>query len=296
MRLLNLISGWIKLPMADGIQLLPPGGREIGMIRIREKVRPLRPLRAIVDAAIAEAPEYKDTIEIGPLQRLITVEGEHAGIVTIAARARNGQPVERTLGIVAGDDFYALIDAPVGNAEHFATFREMVKLIAENYFLGLGEKRRRRFFYDPPVGWHGIGRAHATRFYHPEYPRHPAIITVFDARPAAVTIAEATDRILFLDFTGGLERDPPEPPAPVITGKGLQGQAIKISGLHPGGRRVVYVQVTLTDSRYAYITHLETIPDALEVNSEPFVNVLNSIETVPLPPKGAVSELIQWSD
>jgi hypothetical protein len=216
--------------------------------------------------------------------------------VTLTAKTQDGGPAERTIGIIAGDDSYALVDGAVIKPERFAEVRQMVQLITEGFFLGLGEHRRRRYLFQPPSGWRGLGRVHTTRYYHPQYPREPAIITVHDTRPAAVTVSEVTDRLLFQDFTGGIDRDPPVPPTPIVARSGLAGQIVRISGRHPGGRHLAFVQATLVDSRFSYTIVLETTVEALPKHMPTLTEMVMSITPVPLRKTQSASALIAWAD
>lgn len=296
MQLVNMLSGWAKMPMADGIVLVPQEGPPAGGIRIHERCRPLRRFSAILTDIIAGLPEHHTSLQIGPLQRLVTHEGEHAGLITLTAKTQDGGPAERTIGIILGDDSYAMVDGAVIKPERFAEVRQMVQLITEGFFLGLGDQRRRRYFFTPPSGWRGLGRVHTSRYYHPQYPREPAIITVHDTRPATVTVSEVTDRLLFQDFTGGLERDPPAPPTPIVARSGLAGQIVRISGHHPSGRHLAFVQATLVDSRFSYTIVLETTVEALPKHLPTLTEMALSI--VPVPPRKtqSASALIAWAD
>lgn len=295
MQLLNMLSGWAKLPMADGIVLVPQGGPQAGGIRIHERVRPLRRFSAILGDILAGLPEYRASMQLSPLQRLTTFEGEHAAIVTLSA-LHAGRPVERTIGLIAGDDSYAMVDGAVVDPERFAEVRQMVQQITEGFYLGLGDLRRRRYFYRPPVGWRGMGRVHTTRYYHPDYPREPAIITVHDTRPSTVTVSEVTDRLLFQDFTGGLVRDPPVPPTPIVAASGLAGQIVRITGRHPSGRNLAFVQATLVDSRFSYTIVLETTVEALPRHLPTLTEMVTSISPVPPRRTQGASALICWAD
>src|SRR5260221_202266 len=64
--------------MADGIVLYPPGGHAVGAVRVRDRMRPLRPVRAIVDEAIASGAVLLRDQTVGRLGGLIPVEGEPA--------------------------------------------------------------------------------------------------------------------------------------------------------------------------------------------------------------------------
>jgi hypothetical protein len=104
-------QGWSRKWMADGFILFPPQGRPAGGIRVQDRLRPLRATRAIVDQALVEMRGVLADLEVGPLRRLVTAEGEYGALLTIAgSRRADGRRVERTLGLVFGEDCYSRVD------------------------------------------------------------------------------------------------------------------------------------------------------------------------------------------
>ena len=188
MQLVNMLSGWAKMPMADGIVLVPQEDRRPVVFASTNAAVHCVASASSCPKSSPACPSITPRCKWGPLQRIVTHEGEHAGILTLTAKTQDGGPAERTIGIVLGDDSYALIDGAVIKPERFAEVRKMVQLITEGFFLGLGEHRRRRFQFQPPAAG-ALGRVHTSRYYHPQYPREPAIITVHDTRPANVTVS-----------------------------------------------------------------------------------------------------------
>src|SRR5688572_2365020 len=184
----GLPAGWITKPLADGALFVPPGGRAAGAIRLQRQVRPLARLADIVAADLAQARAFLDDVALEPGERRTTDEGEHAAVITLRGRSRDGGgPVERTVGVVFGDDYYrrydALAPAPAAFAPMRATIRALVKAAA----LGLGERRSRRFAYAPPAGWQGRAVGLVAEWYPEDYPRERSVITVLPAAPAGQT-------------------------------------------------------------------------------------------------------------
>src|SRR5215470_11389297 len=195
----DFFIGWSRHPMVDGFILVPPGGLAAGPIRLREKL-PLRPLRAFVDDALREGgAEAASAAHIGPLSRFMTLEGESAGQVTVVFALPGGETLERTFALVAGEDICAVIDGATARPDDFARYRQVIRDLAESYYLGLGELRRRRYDYAPPPGWEGLARPYVTVWYAPGFPRAAAFISVFDARPHAGAPVEVEDRSLSIE-------------------------------------------------------------------------------------------------
>ena len=165
---LALLSTWRRRWFADGLVLTAPDGCTL---RIRTDQRPLRPFHELVGSK-------------AELQRFITVEGEHAGMIAIAA--------DRVVAMVLADASYVLIEARTIDTAREAWLRDLVHTVARFYPLGLGQPRRRRYMYKPPAGWQPLARPSCAVWLAPDYPRASGRITVFDARPLKWYTAGAT--------------------------------------------------------------------------------------------------------
>src|SRR5262249_23644190 len=133
MRIRDLLTGWRRQPIAGGMVLSPPV-EGIGKVKVTEG-SPLRRMRDVVDELIAKVPpELQSSVQVGPLVRFPTHEGEHAGMLTLAIHMPRG-PMERTLAMVVGDERYALIVGTVMAQEYFAQFREIVDLMTRSWFM-----------------------------------------------------------------------------------------------------------------------------------------------------------------
>jgi hypothetical protein len=287
----DFFTGWTRHPMVDGFVLLPPGGLAAGPIRIREKL-PLRPLRAFVDEALAESgAAIAEAARIGPLQRLITLEGENAGVVTVVFALPGGEALERTLALVAGDDLCTVIDGATARPDDFARYRHVIRDLAESYYLGLGELRRRRYEYTPPPGWEALARPYVTAWYAPGFPRTAAFISVFDARPHVGTPAEVEDRSLSIEnarFDSTLHEQLSFP-------GGLEGRLEQGSGTQDG-QRIHVVRARLGDGRFDYLIQLNAAEDALAAGRAAFDALLTSIEPIPRPSGAPSAHLMHWLD
>ena len=292
-RITNLLTGWRRELVFDGLLLTPPVAG-IGTVEIVERA-PLRRMKDILDEVARRVPAAGAVAQIGPLIRFATHEGEHAGLATVSAVTPEG-PVRRIIGMVAGDDRYVLVDGTVVAPEYFAQFREIVELLTRNSFLALGEIRRRRFEYDrPPSDWQVLGHHHATRYYHPSYPRVVSVITVHEARPVQATETEAIDRMLFLDTANLADRDPPTTPTPLLSRANLAGQLVRMTGF-VSGTRMTLLRAVFTDSRFTYPIHLDTTSAALKDSLPVFSSVVTSARPVPTWAPKHPSSVMEWVD
>ena len=270
MKLLSTLASWTRVALADGVVLGEPGGCTIVM---RQRVRPIPGLRALLDAAL-ESPTTG-----GRMKRFTTLEGEHAAMAWLDSGDR-----QAAVAVVVGDESAATViargpvAAPGGSPE--VALPDVVQQLAEHTFLGLGEIRRRRYCYRPPEGWRGLERPHAARWLHPGFPRIPHTLTVFDARPHLGTGPEIADRLLFTDRTHGQAKDGPQKLVPVQVESGLTGSIARI-GFTRQGEHIAVVRATLRDERFAYALEL-TGPSASIASDLPtFTTVLDSVAAIP---------------
>jgi hypothetical protein len=292
MRLRELLRGWRRYPLPDGLLLLPPVDG-VGKVKAQERA-PVRRMKDVVDETVARMPaEYQSSVRVGPLVRFPTYEGEHAGLLTLSARLGPG-PWERTIGMVVGDERYVLVSGTVFAPERGPQIREIVELMTRGWYMALGESRRRRFVFDPPAGWPALAGHHATRYYHPEYPRIVSSITVHDARPAQGSESEAIDRMLFVDTWTG-ERDPPTPPAPLMSRSNLSGTLTRTTGVQDGFRAAA-LRAAYSDNRFSYVLQLDTRMDALTDSVPVFEAVVRSVQPVPMATRRSEEPLSPWAD
>ncbi len=289
-------AGWSRKTLADGIVLYPPGGRAAGGIRIRDRVRPLRPVRRLVDETRAAAEGALADQTVGALERVTTLEGEYAAIVTIAARRRaDGRGITRTLGYVFGEEFYVEIDGIVDDSADAASFGEHVREVVLRTSLGLGEIRRRRFLYAPPRGWQSLVRALSVDWIAPSYPRDPGTITVFHAKPVVASPTALFERMLREDLPAGFE-GAPAAPAPLRTRNGLGGELISLSGRYPGGAQRWFDLAVLADPRFLYLVRLDSGEAGLGAHRVVHRELVESIVPLPSPaPRREDAGMVHWS-
>ena len=81
----------------------PPDSHSIGGLVVRERVRPMRPIWEVVAAELRARAAIFDAPAPGPIERLVTDEGEEAGLQTVRARSRvHAVPLSFAFGFVLG--------------------------------------------------------------------------------------------------------------------------------------------------------------------------------------------------
>ena len=289
------LKGWRRVLLADGALLVPQEGDRVGRVRVR-LAEPLLPVEVFVARVGASLRPRVTELTSEPPRFLVTLEGEHAVLVTMLGGDGAGHRMERTLGIIYGDERAAVIDGIVQDPAFFPTFRKIVATMTERHALGLGELRRRWFLHDPlPAGWQGLRRHHATSWIAPGYPKRNAAITVFDARPNALSPWNVQDRQIFEDLPGDLVPDVAQPPIPVTTHRGLKGQIVPNLVHLPGGTAMAVHNCALDDGRFVYFFRLEAVPELLPELRPIFGKLVES--TVPVPrAEHKPGTFIEWQD
>jgi hypothetical protein len=278
MRQLMLRDMWRVHHAADGVLLAPPDGRDAGWIRVRACVRPMPRAEELVARARAALPADA-TVEVGAPLRTTTNEGEYALLVRVIARHGDAE-TQRTIGMILGDDFCATVEGVTTRPERFEQFRDTVERLVNDYPLGLGPKRRRRYFYTPPPGWAGVTDVHAAVWLSPGFPNHHGILTVFDARPAELTAPLRQERLLYEDLPRDFTRLR-RGELPFSSKFNLSGGIEVATGHNPGQPIVVVHDATLRDAHHVYFIRLETDEAHVEANRRAFLDLLQTVEPLP---------------
>jgi hypothetical protein len=289
-----ILATWRLTYFADGLALVPPGGRVHGGIRIRDRIRPLASAADVVEATMREL--NLPDLQVTPLERLVTSEGEDAVIARITGTT-NGAAFERTVAVLFGDDFYTQIDGVTAVPARLEPMRQIMRDLAQTYSLGLGELRRRRYFYAPPSGWTGYPRGLITEWQPPGFPNDPSSIAVFPARPIAETVAGALDRALHELGWGGFAAMS-DSVDQLSTARFATGLVRKLTGTQRGQTVHQHIAV-LGDSRFLYVCRLESTAQALDGHRGVFAELLDSIEPVPSPRRDVAPNLdvmASWVD
>ena len=287
----STLAGWRRTLLADGLLLVAPDGPGGGVIRLRHTVRPLRTVRELT-AFLTGQIRLADVVVDEPA-RFVTLEGEYAVLLSMRARGP-AEELHRTVAIVLGDDSYDAVDGAAGSPDAGARVRAAVETLAHRSWLGLGERRRRRYFYQLPAGWQGIARAHAVDWIPPGFPRERATITVFDARPVGQTPYLEQDHALYMSLPAELMRDLAAPPQPIVSRFGLRGSLGIVSGKLPDGTVELVHDCSLADDTYAYMVRLTCGPARLDERRAALMELVASIEPLPVGVRATVAA--HWAE
>ncbi|MGE5182180.1 MAG: hypothetical protein ACM31C_08960, partial [Acidobacteriota bacterium] len=121
--------GWSIVTELDSLVLVHPQGRDVAVIEYTERVRPLEKAGAIVRRLLGEHPELSVPERPDLVERITTIEGEYGALATLVG-TEGGQPVQRDLGIVFGDDYYARIAAACYRPDQFEQLTQIVRDLA----------------------------------------------------------------------------------------------------------------------------------------------------------------------
>lgn len=290
------VVGWRRHHIAEGIVLLPPGETGNAAIQIRERVRPLRTLRSLLDDAVARlAPALRVHATYGAAERFVTASGEYAALGSVVCR-HGDRFFQHVSAMVLCDDWFVAIDGIASDAALAPTVEDAVRLLATNYYTELGELRQRPYLYTPPQGWRPVAHPRETRYFGPRHPTIPAVIYMFHARPMRMSVADTQDRLLFLETALIQDKDPPLPAKLFTTRYGLLGEMVKQTGRDTKGRKIESYKTMLADDRFIYLSRLDTQYDEENRALADYVKILEDVISVPLVPQDRHQAVIHWSD
>lgn len=293
-------ANWVRVWRPDGVEVYAKDlGIDAGRVRV---VSCLRPLASVVELAQGLVKDLRTSgaeAEIELLQKIITEEGEWAALARIRVTC-DGLQLERTLGVIYGDDFYDKIDA-MYLSEHRRRFRPFLRQLVQSYPLRLGSPRRRRFMFVAPSNWQPVVHGLAVRFFPRRFPNEYGCITVLPAAPLVQSERGAlSDRFLHEDLLADFTVQPPEQQDKVTSNSGLLGNLHRRAGLRQGDSRPIHVDTAiLRDTRYAYPLRLETRAPNIEAHRRTFLQVVRSVIAVPTAvSEGASTETmgLMWHD
>jgi hypothetical protein len=275
------LKGWQKVFSGESLTLYPPGGSQVGGIRYRERVRPMLRVSQIVEQMLARYPQFTSA-QVGAMEMIITAEGEYGALVTIAGQV-GGAPAQRDIGVVFGDDFYAMISALCVVPDRFAEFTQSVTTLVklDSHALGV---RRRRFLYEPPAGWQGLPRGFTTEWSPMDFPRDLSLIHIFPANPVNEPPQAVLDQMLAEDRGGGFVQEELKGPEPVRSDHGLAGQTWQIVGRFGDKPKSIRNLIVYKDPRFLYSMRLETMQENLHAQHLAlFQQVARSAHPIPMP-------------
>lgn len=268
------LPGWSAELCAAGL-LLSPADRRQGSLFYAERVRPLRDIHAVLRDVELRFPSPRPR-RIVAIEPQVTDEGEYAVIATLTDRTGSS----RAVGVVYGDDFYALCVGLPADAAHEARFEELVRTCVARDTHALGV-RRRRFVYAPPVGWQGnlTGPFHAA-WYPLDFPRNLSCLLVDPATPAAG--GEVLDRWMVATVTSAVAGEVLETSTCEASAlAGLSGTWLQATVQPRSGAKLVYDYVVFQDDRYLYPLLLQSPADARESNLDVLRPVVRSVMPIP---------------
>lgn len=276
----RVLPAWQLRHLSDGVLLVPPQGRHLGALRLREHQRPLRSAREIFARAWPGR---------APIERLCTSEGEYAAL-QIERGPHEGKPLLRCLGAVFGDDSYTLVEASTGVVERFDFFEQAARTFTRHCSLGLGSLRRRQYLYAPPPAWEGVARGLDADWRAPGYPATDARITVHAAQPGTGGAEELRDALLLRSgLEGWTGLDACELP---VTAR-LRARAWQGSGRQDDRART-WALVVLDDGRFRYPIELACTPGDLVPARTALLGLAASVESIPPPAPRTERAGLHW--
>ena len=283
--------GWSVELLAHGIALAHPRGPAVASIVYRDRARPLRRIGALVDEFLATVPAFAAD-RPGTPERLLTREGEHAALITIVG-TEAGKRVQRDLGYVFADDFYAVVSGICHEQPWFPQLTDLVRTLAQNDTQALGI-RRRRFEYTPPRDWQPIARSLVTEWLAPAFPRDATRLVVYAANPLTLVSASVEQLTAELE-TYGYHVEVQQPIQELARGK-LRGHHQIVRGTRAGLAPMVREIVVLQDATYAYAFELSSLARFTEAR-EALHALLETVRPVPSPQELTVGPaLTHWTD
>jgi hypothetical protein len=274
--------GFREWRSGDVLTYAPRGGRVHCVMTYEERVAPLRSVRELVAEVLADDADFQ-AAETDEMVRFVTQEGEYGARSVIKGHHR-GRPIVHIVAAVLADDFATRLAARVERA-HLEAYLPLVDGLIRRDRLALGV-RRRRIAFTPPPGWHPIpGVGLEVVLLAPDYPRVPAMLTVYPAEPLATgrdprRLEEERDARLDQQMTEESGR---------ILGAGRQRKGVPLVGeewiasrpLSADRGKLLRHLVVLRDSAYAYSVKLEAAEEDAAGLRPVFMRLIDSIETIP---------------
>lgn len=286
------LMGWRRTSSGADMFLRPSDPHHTGSIRISRRVAPIVPVAEICARLATRAGDHA-RLE-GPTL-MVTAEGEYAMFATAATERQ-----QLCLGAVFGDEFFSEILGATTEPAQAAGFSATVRNLIYGFTLGLGSFRWRRFYYEAPPGWSGIGRAMDTLWISPRCPREYQIMKVFAARPAAENRRARQGARLFETLPHEFFVEPRKGPITFETPQGLACEVTVFTGRvgdRPG--TIKAIEGTISKNGYVYPVRMECDDALLEETLRAFEKVMGSVRLLPEPGQDLdpdLGALTSWSD
>jgi hypothetical protein len=287
-----MLENWMKWSDADGFTLLHPRGAAAGEICVRRRARPVRSAEEVVAEMVRGFAGIGSDVSAGPVEDVITDEGEHAALFTLCGRV-DGAPRQVTVGVIYCDDERVL--KVIGLARDARVFDEVARetrTLVETLELGLGELRRRAPRVAAPEGWTRVRLDDTEIFCAEDKPRVRIVLHL--ARPLSARARTGARLNLALDAVLPLIERGSTPAARVANRHGLVGERYRT---RVDGR--VVDTVLLMDERFAYQLRFERPADAtdLEQDEAAFTRFVHELAPIPRPARAVAGGAVgHWVD
>ena len=250
--MIQVPGGWTTHFGANLVTTYPP---DLGVrIRYYERLLPQPSFASIVGRALANDSAFV-VHQTGAMERIVTNEGEYGAHVTLNG-LREGSLAMRFVGAVFLDEFATALDAIALIPDHFAAVEQIAidLLRFDEHHL---TARPRRFFYVPPIGWHGLPSGMTANWYPQDFPKNLSNIVVPPASPitgdgsrdveAAITQCE-----LGLSIESQARDE-------LVSVGGHRGTCVRLHGMRQGNPHRIYRELAVfVVGTHLYRMRLET--------------------------------------
>jgi hypothetical protein len=281
--------GWRAIRNREGLHLVPTTAPAFAEIRYRLR-HPIEPIEVLMARKLTPPGFVVDAIT--PPDPLVTDEGEYAALIVVTGRL-DGKRVQRDIGMVYGDDYYALLLGVAFDEARFAELTALVRTLIIGDQQMLGAQRRRRFRHVAPAGWHEQ-RWDFESTWTPAG-RSDVSITTLPALPSQGASRRAVQQLVEQSLHAEMIVTGASGPEPASSRHGLAGQRWRLEGLLddvPCVRDVVILQ----DDRFIYGARLERRDTSETLGRAELDDVVASIEPIPRPRpmRGDLNGLKHW--
>ena len=279
--------GFTQVLDAGRRTLIPPQGASSGVIHYVERVRPVRRFRATVQSLLEPDARFANSLVSSP-EPILTVEGEY-GALGMARTTTAGDPITRNIGVVYGDDFVNIIDAPAYSPQAADWFAQLTRYLLYHCQLGLGV-RSRRYYYQPPAGFYPRAEGLSCTWHPPDFPRNSVALIVPPATPRTGTVDQVWASLLHSSHQLRFSVEQTDGPEPFTSEHGLHGKTWCLSGRLANAPRSFRDLVVLADERYQYALMLESgSAESRERCRALLPQVARSIRPIPKPQRTEAS-------
>ncbi len=266
-------DGWRSETTIGSVVLASPDQQT--QMRYRMRIAPLRRFADVVDEATASLREW-NTTQVAPRERLVTHEGEHAFSVALQGDWL-GTRARRFIGAVYADDYQNVLDV-ISLGADAADARAMVLLHGASLQLGV---RKRRYFYDRPLGWHGHTTGLVTHWFPAQFPARPSTVIVYPANPTHEEPHAVFEAVVAHQQRIGAELRDVSSPTQIVGRHDLEGLHWRLTCVPGGGPLVHRDLVVFAHRSLTYALQLDSVRASDEDARATFLALARSVEPVP---------------